>query len=96
LSSGNIKEDFTITKSVMAETLERTIKQITIDSIRTLTDSTQVSNQITDKAKEKLGGNWHCIIYKGFCGIYCIRNNEGKYIHFSVSDYNFIIFQTRD
>ncbi len=96
MRSGKIKEDFTINKSEMAQTLERTIKQITIDSIRTLTHATKVCSQITDKANEKFGGNWNCIIYKKFFGTYCIRNNEGKYIHFSISDYNFIIFQTKD
>jgi hypothetical protein len=93
LRSGKIK-DFTINKSAMAETLERTIKQITIDSIRNLNDASIVCSQITNKAKEKLGGNWHCIIHKGFCGNYSIWKKGGKFIAFSISDHNFIIFQT--
>ncbi len=80
----------------MAKTLEKTIIEITIDSVMTLTHAKNVCNQIINKAKEKLGGNWQCFIYKSTCGTYCIRYKEADYIDFSISDYSFIIFQTRD
>ncbi len=80
----------------MPKTALETIKQITIDSLKSLSDITKVYSQIHAFVTEKFGGTWQCFAYIKNSGSYSIRNIEGKFIHFTISDSNLIIFQTRE
>ena len=48
---------------LVKETMKRTFELITIDSLKTLPDATKMCSQITLKAFEKFGHDWHCFVY---------------------------------
>jgi hypothetical protein len=95
LNSGSLK-DLNVVKSEMPKTALETIKQITIDSFKSLSNISKVCSRIHTFVTEKFGGTWQCFAYKKNSGSYSLRNIEGKFIHFSISDSNLVIFQTRE
>ncbi len=96
LINRNIKGELVIVQKDMTDSLTQTIKETTIDSLKTHNDLGLVCSKITSTLIQKLGGAWHCVKYKTSFGSYSITKYGGKYIHFSIFNLTFVIFQTKD
>ncbi len=96
LINRNIKGELVIVQKDMTDSLTQTIKESTIDSIKTHSDLDIVCSKINATLIEKLGGAWHCVAFKTGFGSYSITKYGGKYIHFSIFNLTFVIFQTKD
>jgi hypothetical protein len=78
----------------MDESLTRTIKQLTIESIKISNSLYDVCKKLDELLTKQFDGEWQCFAYKRLLGNFRVTHGNGKFIHFNFALLNFAIFQT--
>jgi molecular chaperone DnaK (HSP70) len=95
IESGKFEEDFEIIVSKMDETSMKTIKKLTIDSIKNSDKFYTICKNLSKSLMKQFGGEWQCFAHKKCFGNFNIIQKTVKYILFNFADLTFLIFQTQ-
>jgi hypothetical protein len=95
IRSGKLLEELRIIDVDMNERLLQKVKNMTFDSLQNSPDLSIACETLIHLLLDRLGGNWHCLVYRKFFGTFNIRYNKGKYILFKIVDLNLAIFQAK-
>ncbi len=95
IRSGKLLEELRIIDADMNEKLLHKVKNMTFDSLQTNPNLSHACEKLIHLLVGKLGGNWHCLVYKKFFGTFGLSYSKGKYILFKVVDLNLAIFQAK-
>jgi hypothetical protein len=93
IRSGKLLEELRIMNTDMDEKLLHEVKNMTFDSLQTNSDLSHACEKLIHLLIDRLGGHWHCLVYKKFFGTFGLSYIKGKYILFKIVDLNLAIFQ---
>jgi hypothetical protein len=76
----------------LKEKQSQTVRQLTIDAIKTSDDLQELCSKLTESLKF-YKHNWNCFAFKEYLGRVCIRGDDKKFIYLQIFDLILALFR---
>jgi len=93
LIKAGVVRDFVVSKTGYEEAATREIEKVVLSCLKSCQDPNEFADKVSAHLINKYGGIWHCFLYKGNFGFYCVRSDKGRFCLLSSADVKILVFQ---